>query len=132
MPPHPLDGVSLVPVLGGDPSGRSATILQTGAAIDPEGDGELVGADDHGWLYRGYRDDRWTFARYPDPAGPDTPAFEELYDRDADPYQLRNLATDPAYAEVLERARARATELADCAGSACHPAWGTLAGPGAG
>ena len=131
-PPYPLDGVSLLPALSGEPTGRSSTILQTGAAVDPEGDGELgQEPDDRGWLYRGYRDDRWTFARYPDPAGPETPAFEELYDRDADPYQLHNLATDPQYAGVLQRARERAAELEGCAGAGCHPDWETLSGPGA-
>lgn len=34
-------------------------------------------------------------------------AREELYDTVADPHQIRNLAADPAYAEVLERMRGR-------------------------
>ncbi len=123
-PSHPLDGVSLLPALSGGDTGRGASIVQTGAAVDPEGDGQLgEQPDDHGWLYRGYRDERWTYARYPDPSGPDTPAFEELYDRHADPGALRNLATDPAYADVLDEARRRAAELAVCAGESCHPAW---------
>ncbi len=127
-PTHDLDGVSLVPVFAGGSSGRSATILQSGAAIDPEGDGVLEGADDHGWLYRGYRDARWTYALYPDPAGPETPAFEELYDRRADPHELHNLAGDSAYAHVLAQARHRAALLEACAGESCHPAWEPIPG----
>jgi arylsulfatase A-like enzyme len=130
-PDHPLDGVSMLPDLTGEELRRGATILQNGADVADDGDSELgEELDDRGWLYRGYRDSRWTYVRYPDPAGPDTPPFEELFDRDADPYQLHNLAVDPAYGEVLQRARARAGELADCAGSACHPDWQPLAGPG--
>ncbi|WP_432478898.1 sulfatase family protein [Nocardioides sp. GXQ0305] len=122
--PHPLDGVSLVPAFRGEPTGRMASILQTGADLDPEGDRRLaVQPDDRGWLYRGYRDRRWTYARYPDPAGPDTAAFEELYDRDADPDELHNLVDEPGYAGVLQQARQRALQLALCAGDGCHPAW---------
>ncbi|MEJ2503064.1 MAG: sulfatase-like hydrolase/transferase [Gemmatimonadota bacterium] len=36
----------------------------------------------------------------------DSRAPEELYDTDADPHEVRNLASDPAYAEVLDRMRA--------------------------
>ena len=102
----------MFPSLTGEQLRRGATILQNGADVADDGDSELgEELDDRGWLYRGYRDTRWTYVRYPDPAGADTPPFEELFDRDADPYQLHNLATDPAYALVLQRARARASEL---------------------
>jgi arylsulfatase A-like enzyme len=128
--PHALDGVSLVPAFRGDPTGRGASILQTGAEVEPEGDGRLAEQpDDRGWLYRAYRDARWTYAHYPDPSGPDTPGFEELYDRDSDPYQLRNLAQDPGYAAVLGEARRRAQQLETCVGSTCHPAWDPIQAP---
>ena len=42
-------------------------------------------------------------------AGPSKPA-EELFDTVTDPYQLRNLADAPAYADVLDRMRARLTQ----------------------
>ena len=35
-----------------------------------------------------------------------TKPVEELYDTDADPHEIDNLADDPAYGEVLERMRA--------------------------
>ena len=125
-PTHALDGVSLVPAFAGRATGRSATILQTGAAIDPEGDEVIDGVDDHGWLYRGYRDARWTYARYPDPRGAGSPAFEELYDRDSDPFELHNLAQDPAYQRVLHEAQRRAAELSRCTGDLCHQGWESI------
>jgi len=38
---------------------------------------------------------------------------EELYDERADPYELANLASDPAYASVLADRRARDHVLCD-------------------
>jgi hypothetical protein len=46
----------------------------------------------------------------------------ELYDTGADPYQLRNLAHDPAYAGVVSALAAERDALIDCAGPACYPA----------
>ena len=44
---------------------------------------------------------------------------EELYDRDADPYQLTNLADDPAYAPTKAYLAAKLDELEDCRGASC-------------
>ncbi|MEM1062017.1 MAG: sulfatase [Planctomycetota bacterium] len=41
---------------------------------------------------------------------------EELYDLEADPHEIRNLATDPAYADVLDRHRAYLTEWIELTG----------------
>jgi len=44
----------------------------------------------------------------------------ELYDNYADPYQLTNLAHDPAYADVVNRLAFELDQLLDCAGAACR------------
>ena len=43
----------------------------------------------------------------------------ELYDRQADPHELHNLAGDPAYADIENRLAEKAVKLSDCAGNAC-------------
>jgi N-acetylglucosamine-6-sulfatase len=45
---------------------------------------------------------------------------EEMYDLAQDPYQLENVASDPAYAEARDGLTKRLAELRDCAGRACH------------
>jgi N-acetylglucosamine-6-sulfatase len=45
---------------------------------------------------------------------------EEMYDLAKDPYQLENVASDPAYAEARDGLAKRLAELRDCAGRACH------------
>jgi N-acetylglucosamine-6-sulfatase len=61
--------------------------------------------------YTAVRTDQWKYVRYKEQPGAD-----ELYDLKSDPYELRNLATDPASAPMLaemkqrlERATAAAT-----------------------
>jgi arylsulfatase A-like enzyme len=71
-----------------------------------------AGAVDKQWWWRGVRSRAFVYARYDD-------GFEELYDRRADPHQLRNVAGAPSYADELARARARLTALESCAGAAC-------------
>ena len=44
----------------------------------------------------------------------------ELYDNYADPYQLNNLAKDPAYAEVVSQLAAELDQLIECAGLDCR------------
>jgi len=51
------------------------------------------------------RDGRFKYIRYMIPG-----EVEELYDLEADPEELKNLAIDPAHAERLDRLRARAVE----------------------
>jgi N-acetylglucosamine-6-sulfatase len=44
----------------------------------------------------------------------------ELYDLNEDPFQLENVAEDPAYAEARDRLAARLEELRGCAGDDCR------------
>ena len=65
--------------------------------------------DGHEW--RALRSKRYTYAIYR------VDRQELLFDNEADPYQMRNLAGDPAYAEVLEdfweRLRSRMATIGD-------------------
>ncbi|MEL6671389.1 MAG: sulfatase-like hydrolase/transferase [Bacteroidota bacterium] len=56
-------------------------------------------------------------ARFFQPTKPD----EELYDCQADPYEINNLAADPAYAKTLERLRAAYQAWAEA-----YPDWGAM------
>ncbi|MCB0827884.1 MAG: sulfatase [Solirubrobacterales bacterium] len=50
----------------------------------------------------------------------------ELYDLDRDPWEIRNVATDPAYAAVLEYMSSHLGQISDCRGSGCRqqlPPW---------
>jgi arylsulfatase A-like enzyme len=53
--------------------------------------------DGHEW--RALRDKRYTYALYR------ADGQELLFDREGDPYQMRNLAQEPGYQGVLERFR---------------------------
>ena len=44
---------------------------------------------------------------------------EELYDLERDPYELENIADDPAASELRDKLAARAEELSRCVGSGC-------------
>ncbi|WP_137156501.1 choline-sulfatase [Rhizobium sp. FKL33] len=80
------DGESLVPVINGAP--RVSPVLMEYAAEASYA--PLVGI----------REGKWKFIHCPlDP--------DQLYDLDADPKELRNLAADPAYADVVADFRAR-------------------------
>jgi arylsulfatase A-like enzyme len=46
--------------------------------------------------------------------------FSELYDLRADPYELRNVVNDPAYARVRSLLAARLARLRNCSGGACR------------
>ena len=45
---------------------------------------------------------------------------QELYDRRLDPYELQNVASDPAYAAIKARLAADRVRLNGCAGVACN------------
>ena len=89
--PH-TDGRSLLPVLEGSAPWRSDFLVEHLEGTNPVP------------TYCAVRSQRWMYVRY-------TTGEEELYDLRADPYELENLAADPAERQVLEGRRARLLEL---------------------
>ncbi|MCA9087467.1 MAG: sulfatase [Planctomycetaceae bacterium] len=57
--------------------------------------------------YEGVRGERYVYARY----FQNLPEGEFLHDLQTDPQELKNLVSDPAYAEILQQMRARCDEL---------------------
>lgn len=103
-PPATMQGRSLVPWLRGE---RPAD-WRTGFFY------ELL--FDHPRIPKceGLRTERWVYVRYFE----QDPVYEELYDLENDPHEERNLATDPAFARVLERLRLATAQAARQAASA--------------
>lgn len=95
--PEPYSGASLVPLLQGE---------------SPEWRSDFL--HEHRFAHKkipqnvGVRGQRFVYARF------DTqePVYEQLFDLRNDPYQLKNLASDADFAEVLAEMRARCDELA--------------------
>ena len=111
-----MDGVSLLPGL------RDKRRVPD-RAIALEAQTRLLGPGEFGpfnaWSrpYVGVRTDRYTYAVYSE-----TDELE-LYDRLKDPHQLRNVAADPSYADVLADMQAKLVKLRKCRGSrACDVA----------
>ena len=57
------------------------------------------------------RTDRYTYVVYKETGE------QELYDRRKDPYELRNVAADPAYAAVKAQLAAKLAKLDTCKGT---------------
>jgi N-acetylglucosamine-6-sulfatase len=105
-----LDGISLLPVARRPRSAPRRDVPLE--ALDP------LFADpsfpyDFAVPYHGVRTDRFKYVRwgYGD---------EELYDLRKDPYELANLAADPAHAALKDRLARRADRLRRCAGRSCR------------
>ncbi|MCX4546459.1 hypothetical protein [Streptomyces sp. NBC_01565] len=135
---HPaLKGHSLMPVLHGSPvrqgilnAVESITTLDASfwfEFADPEAPERVESGDlrpdwnKRGFL-RAYSDERYTFGRYFSPLNPNRPTDIDmlladndvvLYDREQDPAELRNLATDPAHHDLVERYRVLLEDLID-------------------
>ena len=106
-----MDGVSLVPTLRRhkNPPKRALAI----EAPHPLFEGAIP---NNAWdrPYTGVRTQRYTYVVYTETSE------EELYDRRTDPYELQNVAQDPAYAGVKAHLNSLMRRLATCAGRSCR------------
>ena len=87
---RPQDGQSLVPLLRGTPPGswrKDFVVEYLGASQYLDGGPPP---------FRALRATRWLYVEYLN-------GWRELYDLRTDPYQLRNVARDPAYGPTAER-----------------------------
>jgi N-acetylglucosamine-6-sulfatase len=110
-PGRTMDGVSLLPTIA-NPKERPKRVLEIEALAPLFEQNVPVNAWDR--PYTGVRTDRYTYVVWTETGE------KELYDRKADPYQLQNVAGDPAYAAVESDLAAKLAELADCRGKACN------------
>ncbi len=102
-----MDGRSLLNSLG-QPAAtdRQTRLIQAGNITS-----SLAGDR---WDYRGVREKRYTYIRW-------TSGFVELYDRQRDPYQLKNLANKRRYKPIRKAMRNRLVALQSCSGvSECY------------
>lgn len=101
------DGVSLKPLLTGKRKSLAnrSVLLSSGPQKGPNGT-DLP-------LFDGVRSPNYSWWRYQD-------GFEEMYDLRQDPYQLSNVATDPAYAGIRSELIAQWEKLRDCYGKSCR------------
>ncbi len=96
-PPRPLDGVDLLPWISAPAQVRVVPIASWAA-------------DQARWQYRGVRLGPWTYVEY-------RRGGAELYNRDSDPYEVQNLADDPAYADVSATLSTLTERYRACAGA---------------
>ena len=103
------DGQSLVPIMrsAGDWPGRGIALEAWANPMTP------AQANDPPLVFRGVRTDRYMYARYGD-------GEQELYDLRSDPFELRNVAADPAYTGARMSLRRLLGVLASCAGTTCR------------
>jgi len=98
--PQSMQGRSLVPILKGEPQAdwrRSILIEYFSDTVMPR----LVTMG-----YQAVRTDRWKYIQYTELDG-----MDELYDLEADPYEIRNLISDPAASQELEQLQAELQRL---------------------
>jgi arylsulfatase A-like enzyme len=103
-PQREEDGRSLLPLLR-DPS----TVWNRDILLERGPGGNTQGI---ARLYTGIRTDRYAYVEY-------ATGEKELYDLQADPWELDSKAGDPAYAAIESDLAARLARLRDCAGASC-------------
>lgn len=100
------DGMSLRRTLAGLGSPRTRSVLlSSGPQRGPNGE--------YLPLYDGVRSANFAWWRYED-------GFEEMYDLRSDPYELTNIASDPAYASTRALMIAEWNRLKNCKGTSCQ------------
>jgi arylsulfatase A-like enzyme len=106
-----MDGVSLLPALR-HPGKRPNRVVEIEAPAPLFDQPVPINAWDR--PYKGVRTERYTYVVYTETGD------EELYDRRTDPYELRSVAADPAYAQIKSRLVDRLAKLDRCRGDACN------------
>src|SRR5262249_45963173 len=103
-----MDGVSLMPTAR-DPSKVPNRAIEL-EALAPLFEGNIpINAWDR--PYKGVRTDRYTYVVYTETGD------QELYDRQADPFELQNVADDPGYAALQAALADKLAKLHGCKGS---------------
>ncbi len=100
-PARPLDGIDVRPWIGAPAQARVVPIAAWVA------DGEGLRARP---IYEGVRIGPWTYVEY-------RRGGAELYERNDDPYEIRNLADQPSYADVRTALSSLTARHRDCAGA---------------
>ena len=109
------DGISLRKILtAGTPIVNRTLLLSSGPQSAPSGE-PLP-------MFDGVRDSRYSYWKYED-------GFEELYDREIDPYEMESVANNARYAEVKAALLAEWNALKDCAGKECQVASAVIPDP---
>jgi N-acetylglucosamine-6-sulfatase len=98
-----MDGRSLLPLLADRTLWSGRDLLLDG-----------VGADVAHMGFQGLRTPRYVYIEYR------LPAETELYDLAKDPYELQNVAKDPAYDRIRAEFAARLAKLRTCRGASCR------------
>lgn len=110
-PARTVDGLDLRPYADRNRDLRRTSLIQAG----PRGS---IGTKQ--WTYRGSYTPRYTYLRW------NRTGFLELYDRKKDPYELRNVAREPRYRDVLVELRQRTRSLEGCSGARCSRDFGRM------
>jgi len=108
-PARTVDGLDIRRYAVGNQKLRRTSLVQAG----PRGS---LGTKE--WTYRGAYTPRYTYLRW------NRTRFVELYDRVKDPYELRNVARDPRYRDVIVELRRRTAALVGCSGARCSRDFG--------
>jgi N-acetylglucosamine-6-sulfatase len=106
-----MDGVSLLPTAR-NPRKRPKRLIEI-EALEPLFAGDIP-VNEWDRPYKGVRTDRYTYVVY------NETGEQELYDRRKDPGELRNVAADPAYAEIRAKLAAKLVKLDRCKGRSCN------------